>query len=225
MSNGSASSLTDSASRSESRAKSARRVESDNAVKMRSRVWFWAWSLYLTIRFTIGARYPVSSVRFQKRDVLPAQVRGERPKSNAALQETGQKPLHSPEWVRGTMPVWNIVGALRSDFRNGQMRLVSATVDGWQTHRDLKPTIGLNQSNGEPSLLVSWKETSMLRVLLATTLLIASATVSFGGETKCNGQYGCPTNGSSPPAPKPVCHPDPTCPPGRTCLTICESPR
>jgi len=42
MSNGSASSLTESASRPESRASSARRVESDNAVKMRSRVWFWA---------------------------------------------------------------------------------------------------------------------------------------------------------------------------------------
>jgi hypothetical protein len=65
----------------------------------------------------------------------------------------------------------------------------------------------------------------MLRVLLATTLLIASGAASFGGETKCNGQYGCPTNSSSQPTPKPVCHPDPKCPAGQTCLTICESPK
>ena len=38
MSNGSASSLTESAPRPDSRASSARRVESDNAVKMRSSI-------------------------------------------------------------------------------------------------------------------------------------------------------------------------------------------
>ena len=62
MANGSASSLTESASRPESRASSARRVGSDSAAKVRSRIWFWSRSLYLTIWFSIGMNRLVSSV-------------------------------------------------------------------------------------------------------------------------------------------------------------------
>ena len=57
MANGSASSLTDNVSRSDNRASSARRVGSDNAVKVRSSTC----SLYLTMWFSIDASHPVSS--------------------------------------------------------------------------------------------------------------------------------------------------------------------
>ena len=57
----------------------------------------------------------------------------------------------------------------------------------------------------------------MIRLILATSLLIASAVASLGGEVKgTNGDY------SNPPPPPLVCHPDPKCPAGRTCLSICE---
>jgi hypothetical protein len=58
----------------------------------------------------------------------------------------------------------------------------------------------------------------MIRIILATSLLIASAVAAFGGEVKG-------TNGgdhSNPTPPPLVCHPDPKCPAGRTCLSICE---
>jgi hypothetical protein len=165
----------------------------------------------------------VSSVRFRKPAVLPAanklrtaDIRCRTPGSGAEiapLTRMGESNDASFEYPQ------------RFTIRFSERSNASRKRNRRRLANDLKPTFGLNQANRETSLLVSWKETSMLRVLLAATLLIASATVSFGGETKCNGQYGCPTNGSPPPAPKQVCHADPKCPPGRTCLTICESPR
>jgi hypothetical protein len=57
----------------------------------------------------------------------------------------------------------------------------------------------------------------MIRIILATSLLIASAVAAFGGEVKgTNGDHSNPT------PPPLVCHPDPKCPAGRTCLSICE---